>query len=179
MKTWAGGPNHAPGRGYSRRAFRTACNLRLRPLLDLAIWSSYFWDVEVNVHEAKSQLSRLIERAIAGEEVIIAKAGRPVVRLVRIDRDRPELGTARGTFVFAGRLGRAAERPGGRRTLWPVTEWTDDSAPRHTCVSFRDRGTGAADPRCPPDISWSGSGQRWPWWVDPTDSSLKPLQIVA
>jgi len=35
-----------------------------------------------NIHEAKSQLSRLIERAEAGEEVIIARAGTPVAKLV-------------------------------------------------------------------------------------------------
>lgn len=37
---------------------------------------------QVNVHEAKSQLSRLIERVLAGEEVTIARAGKPVVDLV-------------------------------------------------------------------------------------------------
>jgi prevent-host-death family protein len=37
-----------------------------------------------NIHEAKSQLSKLIERALEGEDVIIAKAGRPVVRLVPV-----------------------------------------------------------------------------------------------
>lgn len=36
----------------------------------------------MNVHEAKTQLSRLLERVAAGEEVIIGKAGRPVARLV-------------------------------------------------------------------------------------------------
>lgn len=35
----------------------------------------------VNMHEAKSNLSKLVERAAAGEEVIIGKAGRPVARL--------------------------------------------------------------------------------------------------
>ena len=35
-----------------------------------------------NIHEAKSQLSHLIEMAIAGEEVIISKAGKPMVKLV-------------------------------------------------------------------------------------------------
>jgi prevent-host-death family protein len=40
-----------------------------------------------NIHEAKSQLSKLIERALEGEEVIIARAGKPVVRLVPIDSD--------------------------------------------------------------------------------------------
>lgn len=36
----------------------------------------------VNIHEAKTHLSRLVEEAAAGEEIIIAKAGRPVARLV-------------------------------------------------------------------------------------------------
>ncbi|HQU44320.1 MAG TPA: type II toxin-antitoxin system prevent-host-death family antitoxin [Pirellulales bacterium] len=36
----------------------------------------------VNIHEAKSQLSKLIERAEAGEEIMIARAGKPVAKLV-------------------------------------------------------------------------------------------------
>jgi len=36
----------------------------------------------VNIHEAKTHLSRLIERVETGEEVVIARAGRPVARLV-------------------------------------------------------------------------------------------------
>ncbi|MGU3492838.1 type II toxin-antitoxin system Phd/YefM family antitoxin [Xanthobacteraceae bacterium A53D] len=36
----------------------------------------------VNVHAAKTQFSRLIEAAEAGEEIVIARAGRPVARLV-------------------------------------------------------------------------------------------------
>ncbi len=36
----------------------------------------------VNIHEAKTHLSRLIQRAAAGEEIIIAKAGQPLVKLV-------------------------------------------------------------------------------------------------
>jgi len=35
----------------------------------------------VNMHEAKTHLSKLVERATCGEEIIIAKAGKPVVRL--------------------------------------------------------------------------------------------------
>ena len=38
----------------------------------------------VNVHEAKTHFSKLLERVSAGEEVIIAKAGRPVAKLVPI-----------------------------------------------------------------------------------------------
>jgi prevent-host-death family protein len=37
----------------------------------------------VNVHEAKTQLSMLLARVAAGEEIIIAKSGKPVARLVR------------------------------------------------------------------------------------------------
>ncbi len=43
-----------------------------------------------NVHEAKSHLSRLLDRVSRGEEVIIAKAGKPVARLVSVE-ERPEL----------------------------------------------------------------------------------------
>ena len=39
----------------------------------------------VNVHEAKAQLSRLLERVRAGEEIVIAKAGAPCARLVPLD----------------------------------------------------------------------------------------------
>jgi prevent-host-death family protein len=38
-----------------------------------------------NIHHAKTHLSKLIERAEAGEEVIIARAGKPAVRLMPID----------------------------------------------------------------------------------------------
>ena len=41
----------------------------------------------VNMHEAKSQLSRLVEKALAGEEVIIGKAGKPLVKLTPIVKD--------------------------------------------------------------------------------------------
>jgi prevent-host-death family protein len=42
-----------------------------------------------NVHEAKTQLSRLIERAHAGEEIVLAKAGVPYAKLVPIDPPAP------------------------------------------------------------------------------------------
>lgn len=40
----------------------------------------------VNMHEAKTTLSRLVERARAGEEIIIGKAGEPLVKLVPVKR---------------------------------------------------------------------------------------------
>ena len=39
----------------------------------------------VNIHEAKTHLSRLIEQAVKGEPFIIAKAGKPLVKVVRLD----------------------------------------------------------------------------------------------
>ncbi len=39
----------------------------------------------VNIHEAKTQLSRLVELAAAGESFIIAKAGKPLVKVVPLD----------------------------------------------------------------------------------------------
>lgn len=43
----------------------------------------------VNVHEAKTHLSRLLEQVLAGEEVIVAKAGKPLVRLVPVADQAP------------------------------------------------------------------------------------------
>ena len=40
----------------------------------------------VNVHEAKTHLSRLLDRAARGDEIVIAKAGKPVARLVPFSR---------------------------------------------------------------------------------------------
>jgi len=39
---------------------------------------------QVNLYEAKTQLSSLVERAAAGEEIVIAKAGKPMARLVTV-----------------------------------------------------------------------------------------------
>jgi len=56
--------------------------------------------MEVNIHEAKTHLSRLLERALMGEEVIIAKAGKPLVKLVAIGkRGLRKLGSAKGEFT--------------------------------------------------------------------------------
>lgn len=39
----------------------------------------------VNIHEAKTQLSRLIDQAVKGDAFIIAKAGKPLVKVTRLD----------------------------------------------------------------------------------------------
>jgi prevent-host-death family protein len=45
--------------------------------------------VRVGMHEAKTQLSRLVDLAESGEEVVIQRSGRPVARLVAVQRRRP------------------------------------------------------------------------------------------
>jgi prevent-host-death family protein len=54
----------------------------------------------VNIHAAKTQLSRLVEAAAAGEEIIIAKAGKPVARLGPLagSRQKRRLGILAGKF---------------------------------------------------------------------------------
>ena len=54
------------------------------------------------MYEAKTKLSRLVERALAGEEIVIAKAGKPMVKLVPVDRPAKRmLGSAAGTVQYA------------------------------------------------------------------------------
>lgn len=57
-----------------------------------------------NIHAAKTQLSRLVDAAAAGEEIVIARAGRPVARLVPFEqtpaRPRRQLGRFRGAFTI-------------------------------------------------------------------------------
>lgn len=57
----------------------------------------------VNVHAAKTHLSRLIARAEQGEEIVIARAGRPVAKLVGIaaPAGRRRLGGARGRVIIS------------------------------------------------------------------------------
>jgi prevent-host-death family protein len=55
---------------------------------------------KVNIHDAKTRLSSLIERVEAGEEIVIARAGRPVARLAPLlpRRRRRKLGALDGRF---------------------------------------------------------------------------------
>ncbi len=41
--------------------------------------------VTVNIHEAKTQLSKLVDRAVKGEAFVIAKAGKPLVKVAALD----------------------------------------------------------------------------------------------
>ena len=56
----------------------------------------------VNVHAAKTHFSKLLARVSGGEEILIAKAGKPVARLVPITQSRErKLGTAKGKVWIA------------------------------------------------------------------------------
>ena len=72
----------------------------------------------VNVHEAKTHLSRLLERVRQGEEIVIAKSGEPVARLVGI-RDQPERRT-----------------PGSAKGMLWVSEDFDDPLPEEILGRF-------------------------------------------
>ena len=55
---------------------------------------------QVNIHQAKTELSRLVERVEAGEEIVIARAGRPVAKLTPLTKAprRRRLGPLDGRF---------------------------------------------------------------------------------
>lgn len=57
----------------------------------------------VNIHEAKTQFSRFVDQAEAGEEIVIARAGKPVARLVALENAslKPrKLGLGKKQFAF-------------------------------------------------------------------------------
>ena len=54
---------------------------------------------QVSVHEAKTHLSRLLRRVAAGEEIVIARSGKPVARLMPVTKpERRALGIDEGKF---------------------------------------------------------------------------------
>lgn len=57
----------------------------------------------VNIHEAKTQFSRFVDQAEAGEEIVIARAGKPVARLVGLSASASQprkLGLGKKKFTF-------------------------------------------------------------------------------
>ena len=59
--------------------------------------------LQVNVHQAKTNLSKLIQKVVDGEEVIIAKGNQPVVKMILVDNLKPkrQLGTAKGMIKIS------------------------------------------------------------------------------
>jgi prevent-host-death family protein len=56
---------------------------------------------QVNIHQAKTHLSELLNRAMMGEEIVIARAGKPIVRLVPVETPTEDrvLGQDEGLFT--------------------------------------------------------------------------------
>ncbi len=50
------------------------------------------------MHEAKTKLSQLVERAQAGEDIVIARNGKPVARLVPVEQAKPSFASLRGKW---------------------------------------------------------------------------------
>ena len=132
----------------------------------------------VNIHQAKTHLSRLIERVETGEEVVIARAGRPVARLSRYRAggalDRPASGEAesaspristRPTTPCSTPSSRdpAARRPhrplvaGRRPTLDPAARTAIEDPANDVLVSA------AASGRSRSNAPWARSTRRLTW----------------
>jgi prevent-host-death family protein len=58
--------------------------------------------MQVTVHAAKTHLSKLIEAALTGEEVVIAKGKRPVVKIVPVPAGRFTIGLLKGQLTGSG-----------------------------------------------------------------------------
>lgn len=77
---------------------------------------------QVNIHEAKTHFSRLVERAANGEEIVIARAGRPVARLAPlVEAHEPR-------------------RPGLWKGRVEIGENFDDELPEEVAAAFRGEG---------------------------------------
>jgi prevent-host-death family protein len=63
----------------------------------------------INMHAAKTHLSRLVEEVVAGEDVVIAKGGRPVVRLVPFAA--PAMERVPGSLRGRLKIGRSLDHP--------------------------------------------------------------------
>jgi prevent-host-death family protein len=87
---------------------------------------------QVNIHEAKTHFSRLVERAAAGEEIVIAKAGQPRARLVPLERPS---GRRRGYGSMRGKI-------------WLAEDWNSEE----TNEAIADLFFGESDPEDPDSV---------------------------
>lgn len=79
--------------------------------------------IMVNMHKAKTTLSQLVEAALAGEEVIISRRGKPAVQIVPLDERSDENLRPMGLGVVTGATSAGADRS----TYSVVEEFADDN----------------------------------------------------
>lgn len=77
---------------------------------------------QINLYEAKTRLSELVDRAAAGEEIVIARHGRPVARLIAY---KPRASKRRKLGLLAGK--------------WDIPENFDDPLPEDVLDAFEGR----------------------------------------
>jgi len=90
-------------------------------------------DVKINIGEARDALSSLVERAERGEDIVIARRGRPVVRLVPCKEARPQLKPG---------WGRSLSTDADRAALAAMTEEEWFAPDPETEAAMRAKGTG-------------------------------------
>ena len=73
--------------------------------------------IQMGMHEAKSNLSKLVDRALEGEEVTITRNGTPVARIVPLEQRRPSLNDVRGIWKGKVRMD---------DTFAPLPDWLQD-----------------------------------------------------
>ena len=107
----------------------------------------------VNLYEAKTQLSKLVERAAAGEEIVIAKAGKPMARLVALGRKPLRPGLLKGKVWVANDFDDTPEeiiRAFEDSEIFPAED-EDDRMVAISCL-IRTPGSGAY---------WAAFGRGW------------------
>ncbi|MEE8525216.1 MAG: type II toxin-antitoxin system Phd/YefM family antitoxin [Thermoanaerobaculia bacterium] len=80
-----------------------------------------------NLCEAKNALSKLVDRAAAGEEIVIAKAGKPLAKLIAFPRPT------------------TLRKPGGWEGQVRIADDFDDPLPEELLAAFEGRGDGGAE----------------------------------
>lgn len=88
--------------------------------------------IRVNGGEAKSNLSRLLAREEAGDEVMIARAGRVVARLVQVEQDAPRPRFLAQFGALAGRISMAKDFELSEEEIDSFFDRTDPSSTGHT-----------------------------------------------
>ncbi len=90
----------------------------------------------VNIHQAKTHLSRLVEEAANGQTILIAKAGKPMAKLVPLDSPEPEKTKRRLGFMRGKSKCRMISTPCFRmKSRRCSTAKRNEAATRPTCVA--------------------------------------------